>query len=302
LTVSRSGILCVNKPVGWTSFDVVRFSKGKWKIKQIGHTGTLDPMAEGVLVLCFGAATKLSGLFLKLSKNYIATIRFGITTDTDDITGNLIENSDVSNLSKSSIMDSTGRFKGKIMQSPPKFSAIKISGQPAYRKARQEKDFYLREREIVISDFLIHDIDLPDVTVEINCSSGTYIRSIARDWGKDLGVGGTLAGLKRTSVGHLTLKDCNTIEQLREYESPPFLDIDYAASFLPRLPVNDSQTVKILHGEKLDRSLIEKFAAFADGVNKILLVKRNRCPLALIEKTNSTQNGYRYLRLITEWK
>jgi len=178
-----SDILCVVKPSGWSSYDVIRHAKKKWNVRQVGHTGTLDPMAEGVLILCFGYATKLAGVFLDLPKKYYAAIRFGVTTDTDDITGEIIAEGDFSSLNESDIELTAQKFIGDIDQLPPKFSALKIDGKPAYVNARKGKEVTLEKRPVSIYNLRICKLCLPQVEVEIDCSSGTYIRSIARDWG-----------------------------------------------------------------------------------------------------------------------
>ena len=296
-----SGILCINKPAGWTSFDVVRFCRKKWGIKRVGHTGTLDPLATGLLILCLGAATKLSGIFLSLHKYYRATIKFGITTDTDDLFGKTISETKISHLNEHVIRNTAREFIGRISQRPPKYSALKVSGKPAYRWARMGKDPHLADREIEIYELLVRNIELPEVRVEISCSSGTYIRSIARDWGAALGVGGTLIELERVAIGHLTTRDCHTIEELRDCSSPPLMDFDYATSFLLKLPVNDQQALRIHDGAALSQSLFESRGILTQTANLMLLVNTDQVPLALIERDDSSRHGFRYLRVIPEW-
>ncbi|PJA26752.1 MAG: tRNA pseudouridine(55) synthase TruB [candidate division Zixibacteria bacterium CG_4_9_14_3_um_filter_46_8] len=302
MTVPNSGFICVGKPPGWTSFDVVRFARERWNIKYVGHTGTLDPMAEGILILCLGEARKLSSNFLELPKSYMATIRFGCITDTDDITGSIIASSDLSALKKSDVYHAAESFMGDILQTPPKYSAVKIDGQRAYKKARKGKQFEIPPKKATIHEFNIRDVALPDVTAEIRCSSGTYIRSIARDWGESLGVGGTLSKLTRTSIGHLNLNDSHSIEQLRNLDRPPFLEIDYALSFISRLLVNDKMASLMRKGVALNQIDLDMLPGKGGGHGRSILMMNDGFPVALIKEPNGLETEYSYMRVFSEWK
>ncbi|MBD3168950.1 MAG: tRNA pseudouridine(55) synthase TruB [candidate division Zixibacteria bacterium] len=295
----KSGIIAVEKPAGWTSHDVVGFCRKRWKIKKVGHTGTLDPMAEGVLILCFGAATKLSILFSELPKTYQARIRFGIKTDTDDITGNIIEEKDINFITDTHIHETSNVFRGKIKQVPPRISAIKIKGKRAYKKARRHDDFILRERDVEIYDLDIDEIDMPEISVRVKCGSGTYIRSIARDWGEIMGVGGTLSQLRRTEIGHINSDICHKIEDLRAMESLPFLPLKEIFNFLPVFEIDESTAETILKGNEISHAVIPEIDSGYEGT--ILLFYRER-PIALMETNPGKSDKLKYLRVLHEWK
>ncbi len=301
MTVHDSGVLCVHKPIEWTSYDVIRYVKKIWAIKRIGHTGTLDPLAEGVLVLCAGAATKLASVFSDLSKSYQAVFQLGLKTNTDDITGEILEqNADIS-LSDSEIEESLRRFIGEIEQVPPRFSAVKMQGKPAYAHARKGKEFTLKPREVSIHGIEIKKVDLPEIELKIDCSSGTYIRSIARDLGEFLGVGGTLKSLIRLSIGHIGLRDCYTMEQLDKLQTPPFADIDYITSFLGKIHVDEVTMQKVLNGMELKYIFNQNMQLSLSGDDKVLLMHQNR-PLAVIARKQPEGAEFEYLRVIPEWK
>lgn len=222
------GILIINKPSDWTSFDVVAKIRNKLNVKKVGHTGTLDPMATGVLVLCLGKATKLAQQITGTDKEYIGEITLGATSDTDDAegkittndqcptlpTGRQVTNDQLPDLEK--IQNVLGKFQGTIMQIPPIFSAKKIKGQRAYKLARQGKEVKLKPVEITIHEMELLAYKWPIVRLRILCSKGTYIRSLARDIGKELGVGGYLSKLERTKVGNYTIDQSVSIEEANE--------------------------------------------------------------------------------------
>lgn len=224
------GILIINKPSGWTSFDVVAKIRNKLNVKKVGHTGTLDPMATGVLVLCLGKATKLAQQITGTDKEYIGEITLGAISDTDDAEGEIRNqkfetrnNSDfellISSLKTSGlsqIKKTLSKFKGSIMQIPPNFSAKKIKGQRAYKLARQGKIVELKPVEVIIHEIELIDYKWPVINIRILCSKGTYIRSLARDIGKELGVGGYLSKLERTKVGKYTIDQSVTVENATE--------------------------------------------------------------------------------------
>lgn len=223
---SSSGILLVDKPKGVTSHDVVSCARGLLHTKRVGHAGTLDPMATGLLILGFGNATRLLNYLLGHDKTYEAVIRLGESTNTDDADGDVVSSVDDEN----SILNSANtyeilkelrcviakNFTGHIMQTPTAFSAIKINGVRAYDLAREGKDVHLEPREVVIHDFSLLDArfnvgvsgaKVVDVRASVSCSSGTYIRALARDLGRVLGVGGHLVSLRRTRIGEFSVED-----------------------------------------------------------------------------------------------
>ncbi len=233
------GILIINKPSDWTSFDVVAKIRNKLNVKKVGHTGTLDPMATGVLVLCLGKATKLAQQITGTDKEYIGEVTLGATSNTDDAEGKITTNDAMTNDAMTNdamtndamtndamtndqlpdlekIQNVLGKFQGTIMQTPPIFSAKKIKGQRAYKLARQGKEVKLKPVEITIHEMELLAYKWPIVRLRILCSKGTYIRSLARDIGKELGVGGYLSKLERTKVGDYTIDQSVSIEKASE--------------------------------------------------------------------------------------
>lgn len=212
-----NGILNINKPKGITSYDVIRIIKKefKWKDK-IGHGGTLDPIGEGVLIVCLGKMTKIANQFLNFDKEYITEILLGIKTDTDDIEGKIIEEKDVNDLKEEEIVKVIKSFEGEIKQIPPVVSAIKYKGKPLYKYYRKGIIIQPPPRKIKIKKIEILKIDIPYIEIKVFCSKGTYIRTLCRDIGDKLGCGGTQNRLKRTKVGPFKIEDSITIEKLRE--------------------------------------------------------------------------------------
>jgi tRNA pseudouridine55 synthase len=212
--------LLINKPVGWTSFDVVNKLRYKLKIKKIGHAGTLDPLATGLLILCTGKMTKQIDEFQAQEKEYTGKFIIGQSTPSHDLETEVSEIKDISQISDEQIIQAAKKFLGTIQQVPPLHSAIKVDGKRAYKLARQGKDIELKPREVVISAFDILEINKPAVSFRIVCSKGTYIRSIARDFGNILGVGAYLTDLCRTRIGEFMLKDAKTIDEINPILQP----------------------------------------------------------------------------------
>ena len=214
MTVNH-GFVVIDKPSSITSHDVVAQLRKKLGTKRVGHAGTLDPMATGVLVLGINNATKFLQYITDGKKRYLATIRLGQSTSTDDKEGQVLSTSDTSKVSEIEIRDLLTKQVGTIMQVPSKVSAIKIGGERAYDLVRQGKEVDIPAREVTIHSLAILGIrheDFIDVDIDVECSAGTYIRSIARDLGGSLGVGGHLISLRRTEVSPFTLADCSAID------------------------------------------------------------------------------------------
>jgi tRNA pseudouridine55 synthase len=202
------GVILVNKPKGWSSFDVVRFAKKKLNFKKIGHAGTLDPMAEGLLILLVGAATKKFDELLGHNKEYWAKITLGQETDTYDSEGDIVKKHiGKIFLDKEDLEKVLSTFLGEQIQTPPKFSALKINGQPAYRRARRGEDIQMSKRKVFIEKIELIRFSLPDIYLRIVCSSGTYIRTIAFDIGRKLKYGAYLSGLKRVKIGDFNIEN-----------------------------------------------------------------------------------------------
>lgn len=207
-------VLSVFKPVGLTSFDVVRRVRSLLGYKKVGHAGTLDPPASGVLIILCGAATKWAADFESLDKEYRATIRFGIETSTDDITGDIIARSELEDWSQNRIELALKEFVGTISQVPPMVSAVKIGGERSYKKAWRGETPELPERRVHILQIDLIGITQPDIEIRVRCGKGTYIRSLARDLGRRLGWRGTVAALTRSAVGPFEVRNALSLERI----------------------------------------------------------------------------------------
>lgn len=210
-------VLLIDKPLDWTSFDVVRKVRNLIKIKKVGHAGTLDPLATGLLIVCTGKFTKKINEYMAKEKEYTGTITLGASTPTYDLESEPVEQKPFGHLTEEEIKKATNDFTGAIMQVPPIHSAIKINGKRVYELARKGKDVELEPRPVTIHAFEITSVNLPEVNFRIVCSTGTYIRSIANDFGKALGVGGYLSKLCRTRIGEFKLEDAMSMEQVRSF-------------------------------------------------------------------------------------
>ncbi|GAA4755428.1 tRNA pseudouridine(55) synthase TruB [Flavisolibacter ginsenosidimutans] len=207
-------VLLINKPLRWTSFDAVRKIRNLTKTKKVGHAGTLDPLATGLLIVCTGKFTKKINEYMAREKEYTGTITLGAVTPTYDLESEPRDFKSIAHLTEENIQKTTQQFTGNILQTPPIHSAIKKDGQRVYELARKGQDVKLDPRPVTISEFSIEKIDGPIVYFKVICSTGTYIRSLANDFGAALGVGGYLSSLCRTRIGEFLLKDALTIEQL----------------------------------------------------------------------------------------
>lgn len=214
-------LLLINKPLSWTSFDVVNKLRYRLKIKKIGHAGTLDPLATGLLIICTGRMTKQIDTFMGLEKEYTGTFVIGQTTPSYDLETEVSAPVDVSRITEHDIRNAARELTGKISQLPPAHSAIKVDGKRAYKFARQGKEVELKPREVEVREFEITSIALPQVNFRISCSKGTYIRSLARDLGEKLGVGAYLSQLCRTRIGNFKLEDAVSIDDVK----PPHADL-----------------------------------------------------------------------------
>jgi len=203
----------LDKPQYWTSFDVVSKIRNAVGVKKVGHAGTLDPMATGLLIICTGKKTKEISSFQDLEKTYTGSILLGKRSRSMDLETELIGNEDLSSIMDEDIYDARDKFMGNILQVPPMFSAIKFKGKSLYNIARKGKTIELKPREINVSKFEILEINKPYVKFEITCSKGTYIRSIANDLGEELGCGGVLSSLRRTAIGNFFVNDALSIDE-----------------------------------------------------------------------------------------
>lgn len=211
----RDGILVVDKPKGMTSHDVVDFIRRRFKIGKVGHAGTLDPMAEGVLIVLLGKATKLSNKFMGEDKEYEATLRLGSTTDTQDAWGKVLTKSEPTDIGRDQLDKAFQKFLGEIEQTPPMVSAIRYQGKRLYKLARKGKVVPRKSRKIMIKKLEIISYNPPDVTFRVACSKGTYIRTLCEEIGNALGVGGHQAALRRTLSGGFSIKEAVGFEDVR---------------------------------------------------------------------------------------
>ena len=213
-----NGIINVKKEKGFTSHDVVAKLRGILRMKKIGHTGTLDPDATGVLPVCVGKATKVCDLLTDKDKTYVAEVKLGITTDTLDLTGEILAEQEVS-VTEEDIRKSLEAFRGEIQQIPPMYSAIKINGKKLYELARQGKEVERKPRTVTIQELILRDValDKQEFTIEVTCSKGTYIRTLCEDIGRRLGYGAHMQTLIRLQSGRFTREDSHTLDQIRQY-------------------------------------------------------------------------------------
>lgn len=249
------GILNINKPLGMTSHDVVARIRHILKQRRVGHTGTLDPLASGVLPICLGLGTRVAEYLSESGKAYQAEITFGIVTDTYDAEGEILRQSDPSTLTLDRIQEALLHFQGEILQTPPSYSAVKIQGQPAYKLARAGNEVTLEARRVKILALDIRGWQSPRLTLAVSCSKGTYIRALAYDLGEYLGCGAHLSGLVRTRSGPFLLEDSLTLEELEAAvaEDPAAVErylfpVDYALQNYPALHLSAEQTQRVVHG------------------------------------------------------
>jgi tRNA pseudouridine55 synthase len=213
-------VLLINKPLRWTSFDAVNKIRNLIKVKKVGHAGTLDPLATGLLIICTGKFTKKINEYMAQEKEYTGTFTLGATTPTYDLESEPANFLPFEHLTEAEIKSATKNFTGEIMQIPPAHSAIKVQGKRVYELARQGKEVKLEPRKINIREFEIIEIELPVVHFKVVCSTGTYIRSLASDFGAALGCGAYLSNLCRTRIGNFLLKDALTLKEFEEKIKP----------------------------------------------------------------------------------
>ncbi len=247
------GLILLNKPSGITSFGAVAKIKRAAHEKRVGHTGTLDPMATGVLPVLLGRATALSGLMLDADKRYTATVRLGVATDTDDITGTVIKNGEV-NVTSEQLNNAVSHFTGEIMQRPPAYSALKKDGVRLYTLARMGETVEVPERRVTVfsADVVSYINEKNEFAVNFHVSKGTYIRSLARDIGEFLGCGACLSSLCRTYTGGFSLSQCISPDALTEQNiSEYILSEEKAVEYLKEVQVTKKQAVRFSNGGQL---------------------------------------------------
>ncbi len=262
------GILNVYKPKGMTSHDVVSFVRRKLHMKRVGHTGTLDPMAEGVLPILIGKATKLSDIIIANEKRYLARVRLGIVTDTDDVSGVTLETKEVS-VNEEEILKAVASFVGEIQQIPPMYSAIKVNGQKLYQLARKGASVERKPRKVHIFSVEVSNFDGVSFDLSVHCSKGTYIRALCRDIGEKLGTGATMESLVRTQSGMFSLENAHTLEEIeRASENGEaealFISVDDVLSDITQLSADDEMAAKIKNGIRLRPAQLQ-ISTFREG-------------------------------------
>ena len=250
----RSGILPVEKGPGVTSFQVVAHLRRLLRVSRIGHGGTLDPEATGLLPILVGEATKLTPYLVDLDKEYVATVRLGVTTETQDLSGAVVETRPVPELDAAAVEAALRPFVGTIQQVPPMYSALRRGGRRLYELAREGVEVEREPRAVTIHSILLERLSLPDFVIRVRCGKGTYIRSLAADIGARLGSGGTLAALVRTRVGPYALEQAVPWSLLREARSGAqfwarVLPPDSALGHLPAVSVEDEEARRFSHGQ-----------------------------------------------------
>ncbi|MFL5382571.1 MAG: tRNA pseudouridine(55) synthase TruB [Longimicrobiaceae bacterium] len=252
-----SGVLPVDKPAGPTSHDAVAAVRRALRTREVGHTGTLDPFASGLLLVCLGRATRLAEYLTALPKTYVAAMRLGEATDTDDLTGEVISSSDAwHSLSREQVEEALRAQVGTIQQLPPRFSAKKVAGERMYAAARRGEAVERRPVAVTVYAIRVLRVDLPDVEFEVECGAGTYIRAIARDVGEALGAGGHLRALRRTRVGPHAVDGAVPLDALGDAGRvrAALLSPLAAVSHLPRVAVDEAGIAALRHGRAVPAS------------------------------------------------
>lgn len=263
----ENGILNINKPEGWTSQDVVAKLRGRLHIRRVGHTGTLDPMATGVLPVCFGKATRIIEYYDDDFKTYEAEMKLGMMTDTLDITGTVLETKPV-DVSEEDVIQTIDSFRGWITQIPPKYSALKVNGKPLYKYAREGVEVEIKSRKIYVEDIQPMEVNLGEnrILFRVTCSKGTYIRTICDDIGKKLGCGGTMTALRRTQSGCFRVEDARTLPEILEMTDEELercvIPMDETLVHLGRIELKSMESVPFYYnGREIDTGYVNVLAS-----------------------------------------
>lgn len=263
----ENGILNINKPEGWTSQDVVAKLRGRLHIRRVGHTGTLDPMATGVLPVCFGKATRIIEYYDDDFKTYEAEMKLGMVTDTLDITGTVLETKPV-DVSEDDVIQTIDSFRGWITQIPPKYSALKVNGKPLYKYAREGVEVEIKSRKIYVEDIQPVEVNLREnrILFRVTCSKGTYIRTICDDIGKKLGCGGTMTALQRIQSGCFRVEDARTLPEILEMTDEELercvIPMDETLVHLGRIELKSMESVPFYYnGREIDTGYVNVLAS-----------------------------------------
>jgi len=288
-----NGVICVYKPPGYTSFDIIAIARRLFGVKRIGHSGTLDPMAEGVLPVFVGAATKAVDFCPVTDKEYRAAFRLGIVTDTEDITGRVIAEKTGFTVTEQALTDALEKFVGEITQIPPMYSAVKVNGERLYDLARAGKEVERKPREVTVHSIILESFDGVEGVIDIACSKGTYVRSIIHDMGQALGTGATMTALQRTKSNGFDLSDCRYLDELRAaYEAAPddmadyIMPLDTVFEGYPNAYLDIMQTEMFKNGVKLNADLIN-FERIYNGMYAIRDFGQNLVGLGKIDRDHT---------------
>lgn len=277
--MSEPGLVVIDKPAGMTSHDVVGRCRRIFSTRRVGHAGTLDPMATGVLVIGVDRATKILGLLTAASKSYAATVRLGQTTSTEDAEGELLQSVSAERVTGEAIAAAVAGLRGEIQQVPSAVSAIKVGGRRAYRLVREGREVELEARPVRIDRLEVSDIrphgPLVDVDVEVDCSSGTYIRALARDLGAALGVGGHLTSLRRTRVGRFTLQEAHSLDELAERPRLSWTLDEACLLMFPRRELSAEEAQATSSGRPLSPAGVDGVYAATDPDGRVMALLRD---------------------------
>ena len=240
------GVLVVDKPKGITSFDVVREVRRALGVKKVGHTGTLDPMATGVLPVCIGDGTKVAQFITEATKAYDATVKLGATTDTLDAEGKTLETRPVPHLTRELLEAALERFRGPIQQVPPMYSAIKVGGKRLYELARAGEEVERQPRAVTVFELVLRDFSADEVKLSVRCSKGFFVRTLAADLGEALGCGAHLCALRRTQSGPFVLAQAIPLNDVTK--TSPLVGLNDSLKDLPSLQVTDAEAARVRHG------------------------------------------------------
>ncbi len=270
-----NGIVIVDKPQGWTSQDVTARLRRVFDTRRIGHGGTLDPMATGVLPVFVGRATRGVEFFEHAEKTYEAVLRLGITTDTEDITGTVLRSQPV-NVTAQDVESALERFRGEILQVPPMYSALKVNGQKLYDLARKGKEVARQPRPVTIHELTLLHMEGMDVRLRVRCSKGTYIRTLCKDIGEALGCGGTMAALRRTQAGEYTIQEAVPLETLIQEENPGkyLRAVDSMFQAFPAAKLTPNQEKRCRNGNAFSIKLPEGTYRVYSGSGEFLMLAR----------------------------
>ena len=283
MVIYVDGILLIDKEVNYSSFQAINKAKRLIKADKVGHSGTLDPFATGLLVVTVNKATKVNQFIETQDKEYIATLKLGVKTSTLDLEGEVLATKEVPSLNEELIINALNKFKGKIKQIPPMFSALKVNGQKLYDLARQGIEIERKEREVEIFNIELISFNEDEIKFKVHCSKGTYIRTLGESISEELNTYGHLIQLRRTRVGNFKVEDAYKLDELDNYKLFPIKD---ALTHYPKIQLNDDEITKIKNGLKFK---------FNTNEDEILIIDKNDEPIAIYEKDGNIYRSKRGL-------